>query len=278
MRVFPSIIVTILILWSQFYPKLFGKIFQVVTRNKVRLAEGHGDRCFGCKLLQYLGEKRLDKGCFHRYLAHFDGDHKVTLTNCKNDPLEGGGLFSRLLQALEGLATRIEFAAGARYQTAGLHRIDMYALFALGLITEFGLCFKPLGFGKSTQQHIVVVYGDWAVIYSSLTGFAAVQGKADGSLGRGEKFNDACATIVGKLIAEDNFVGPGHRITRLILTGRVADQEIHPQSGGVEDMLFQLRARLGDRPVLSKIDAGRWAGILRVDTQPDHASVIGTRL
>ena len=77
---------------------------------------------FGRKFLQHLCEQRLDKGCLHCDLAHVDGDHLVTLAHGQHDPLEGGGFLSRLLQSLEGLAARIELAAGARDQTAGLHR------------------------------------------------------------------------------------------------------------------------------------------------------------
>ena len=110
---------------------------------------------------------------------------------------------------------------------------------------------------------------------AALARFAAVQGVADGSLGRDEEFDDAFAAILGKLVAQDKLVGPGHRIARLVLTRRVADQEIHPQGRGVVDLVLQLRARLGDRSVLGKIDARRRTGVLRVDAQAYLPVVIG---
>ena len=150
---------------------------------------------FGRELFQDLDEQRLDEGAVHRDLAHVDGDHLVALANGEDDALEGGGLLSRLLQPLEGLAARVELAAGARDETAGLHVVDLDALLALGRKAELGLGFEPVGLGEGAQQHLAVADGDWAFVERALAGFAAVERVADRSPGRDEEFDAALAAV-----------------------------------------------------------------------------------
>ena len=89
-------------------------------------------------------------------------DHLVALADGEHDALERGGLLGGLLQPLEGLAARVELAAGARDETAGLHVVDLDALLALGREAELGLGLEPVGLGEGAQQHLAVTDRDRA--------------------------------------------------------------------------------------------------------------------
>ena len=139
-----------------------------------------------------------------------------------DDAFEGGGLLGGLLQPLEGLAARVELAAGARDEAAGLHIVDLDALLALGREAELGLGLEPVGLGKGAQQHLAVADRDRPLVERAFARFAAVERVADRAPGRDEELDAALAALLGQLVAQDELVGPGHRIAGLVLAGGIA--------------------------------------------------------
>ena len=128
------------------------------------LAEDHGDRCVRGELFEHLDEHRFNEHGIHGDLAHVDGDHLVALAHCKGDALEGGGLLGGLLQPLECLAARVEFATGARDEASGFHIVDLNARFTLGREAELFLGFEPVRLSEGAQQNLAVTNGDGTLV------------------------------------------------------------------------------------------------------------------
>jgi len=111
---------------------------------------------------------------------------------------------------------------------AGLHVVDLDALLTLGRITKLSLGLKAVRLGKDAQNHLTVADRHWPFMQNTLARLATVQCVADRSPGRDKELDAALAALLGKLVAQDKLVGPGHRIARLVLTGWVHYQQAQP--------------------------------------------------
>ena len=102
------------------------------------------------------------------------------------------GLFSGLLQGLEGFGAGIELAAGAGDKAAGFHGVDLDALLALGREAELGLGLETVGFGKGAQDHLAVADFDRPFVEQSLRG-ARCRQACSGFCPWGDEELNACA-------------------------------------------------------------------------------------
>ena len=146
-----------------------------------------------------------------------------------------------------------------------LHVVDLNALFALGREAELVLGLEPVRLGEGPQEDLAVADGDGALVGRAVPGLAAIERIADRSPGGDEELDAAFAAVLRELVAQDELVGPGHRIAGLVLARRINDQEVHAQRRRGVVLILKLRARVADRGVFGVEDAGRRAGVLRID-------------
>ena len=111
----------------------------------------------GVNFSSTLVEQGLDEGGVDRDFADIDArSSALPWPTVRTMPSKVDGLLGGLLQALEGLGARVELAAGARDEAAGLHVVDLDALLALGREAEIRLGLEAVGLGKRAQQHLAV--------------------------------------------------------------------------------------------------------------------------